>query len=126
MEHRSGLPPWHDLDKEIYVGLRDVMASATLSEETVRAWPDELSRRVSKPTAMLARHIASPNYELLWFVRLARRHGFRALVLEHTSDRFSSQNPVKHALAAMPIVRGRSRNGQLIVRPQKIFETISK
>ena len=123
MEHRSGLPPWHDLDKGIYVDLQDVMANATLSGETVRAsWPTELSRRVSKPTVMLARHIASPNYELLWFVRLARRHGFRALVLEHTSDRFSSQNPVKHALATMPIVRGRSRNGQLIVRPQKIIE----
>lgn len=123
MEHRSNLPSWHDLDRDIYVGLQEVKAHAAVFGDTVRAsWPDELSRRVNKPTALLARHIASPSYEMLWFVRLARRHGFRALVLEHTSDRFSARNPVKHALARMPIVRGRSRNGQLIVRPQKIFD----
>jgi hypothetical protein len=123
MEHQSNSPPWYDLDENIYVGLEDVKAQATTFGESVKAsWPEELSRRVSRPTVMLARHIATPNYELLWFVRLARKHGFRALVLEHTSDRFSSRNPVKHALATMPIVRGRSRNGQLIVRPQKIFQ----
>jgi hypothetical protein len=123
MEHPSGLPSWYDVDRGIYVDLQDVKANASALGETVKAsWPAELSQRINRPTAMLARHIASPNYELLWFVRLARRHGFRALVLEHTSDRFSARNPVKHALARMPIVKARSRNGSLIVRPQKIME----
>jgi hypothetical protein len=59
---------------------------------------------------------------MLWFTRLARRHGFRALVIEHTSDRFTVNNPAKNALVTLPIVTGRSRNGQPIVRRQRILE----
>jgi hypothetical protein len=59
---------------------------------------------------------------MLWFTRLARRNGLRTLVIEHASDIFTVNNPAKLAFLALPIVTGRSANGQFIMRRQKVAE----
>lgn len=114
---------WLDLDKEIYVALDDVKSRAgAFAGGFAAGWPTELSKRISGPTAILARHVATPNYETLWFARLARRHGFQAIVIEHRSDRFTAHNPAKNTLARLPIVTGRSRNGRPIIRRHVLFD----
>lgn len=111
------------LDDEIYVDLDTVKRQLHTTEALQELnWPEALRERITGPTAVLARNIASPNYEMLWFTRLARKHGFRALVIEHTADRFTAHNPAKHALARLPIVTGRSLKGQLITRRQRVVE----
>lgn len=114
---------WSSLDDDIYVPLEDVKTSAdAASPLSVEAWPRALAQHVRGPTAVFARHVASPNYEMLWFSRLARRHGFHTLVIEHASDQFTVHNPAKLALATVPIVTGRSRSGQPIFRRQRILD----
>ena len=62
--------------------------------------------------AVLFRAIATPNFEMLRFVALARQHGLTPLVLEHHSDKLVfSRNPLKHALARMCFHNGIGRNG---------------
>jgi hypothetical protein len=114
---------WADFDDGIYVPLEAVVtqASGATTKSLVNGAgpPCDPERR---PTAVLARHLATPNYELLWFTRLAQRHGFRPLVVEHLSDTFTVNNPAKRTLAVMPVVTGRSANGRPILRRQTIVK----
>lgn len=120
---QSILAWWSNLDDEVYIPLENLRASAaTVPLSSLKILPESLSRYISGPTAIFARHVASPNYEMLWFIRLARRHGFNPLVIEHASDRFTRHNPAKRALVSIPIVTGRSRNGQPILRRQSILD----
>jgi hypothetical protein len=111
---------WRGVDEEIYVRLEDVSSptDAVLSD----FWPEALRPHLKGPTAILARQIATPNYEMLWFTRLARRHGLHALIVEHASDWFTVNNPTKLALGSLPIVTGRSRDGQMIMRRQRMLD----
>lgn len=117
---------WSNLDDEVYDPIGALSAgSAARPMMLTETWPEILSQHVTGPTAVLARHLATPNYEMLWFLRLARRHGFRALIVEHSSDKFTAQNPTKRALATVPIVTGRTEKGQPIVRRQRVVDLAS-
>lgn len=110
------------LEDEIYITLDEAKRRLSDPPQSCAVEvPAALLRYATKPTAVLARQIASPNYEMLWFTRLARRHGFQALVIEHTSDRFTTHNPVKLALVRPVIAAGRSRTGQPILRRHKLL-----
>lgn len=111
---------WKGLDRDLYVALESIERAAP-PLPLARALRDRPGAGAScMPVAVLARQIATPNYETFWFVRLARRHGFRPVVIEHASDRFTVHNPVKRALVTLPVVVGRSRNGRAILRRQRI------
>lgn len=113
---------WSGMDSDVYVSMDEAKACAKANLSDMR-WPSALRQHLTRPTAVLARHVASPSYETMWFARVARRHGFQALIIEHRSDRFTAHNPAKRSLATLPVVVGRSRNGQAIVRRQKIVDT---
>lgn len=114
---------WSGLDEDIYVNVADVKSRIDVDPEHGPAWwPQALGQHLTRPTAVLARQIASPSYEMMWFTRLARRHGFDALVIEHRSDRFTVHNPYKRSLATLPIMVGRSQNGRPIMRRQKMVD----
>lgn len=114
---------WSGLDEDIYTNVDDMKSRIEVGPESSEAWwPQTLKLRLTKPTAVLARQIASPSYEMMWFTRLARRHGFDTLVIEHRSDQFTVHNPYKRSLATLPIVVGRSQNGRPIMRRQKMVD----
>jgi hypothetical protein len=125
---------WSGLDKEIYVSLADVKsrlgaeprqgARREVAEAAgaTEPWPRAPRQGPARPTAVLARQVATASYETLLFVRVARRHGFDPVVVEHRSDRFTVHNAYKRSLASLPIVVGKSRNGQPIVRRQKVVD----
>ncbi|MBP1805228.1 hypothetical protein [Rubellimicrobium aerolatum] len=110
-----------ELDRDIYVGL-DEVRPRPVARAPKGVCAQALGSALARPIAVLARQVATPNYEMLRFVRLARRNGFHPLVIEHRADRFTVHNPTKRALATLPIVLGRSRNGQPILRRQKILD----
>jgi hypothetical protein len=117
---------WMGLDKDIYVDVEEAR-----QRFEARPYPEEgrlpslFGPVGSRPTAVLARQVASPCYEVLWFARVARRHGYRPVVIEHRSDRFTVHNPYKRSLATLPIVVGRSRNGRSILRRQKVVDLVA-
>lgn len=112
---------WLGLDDEIYCRLQDMGGLTNVDSGPYSdIWPEIIRQHVTAPTAVLARHLASPNYEMLWFSRFARRNGMRTLVIEHGTDIFTVNNPAKVALVALPIVTGRDSHGRLIVRREKL------
>ncbi|MFA6523121.1 MAG: hypothetical protein WCS85_02025 [Candidatus Peribacteraceae bacterium] len=50
---------------------------------------------------VLDRQLCSPNFELLHFVRMTRLLDFDPMFLEYLDDKFTSNNPIKHALGKM-------------------------
>lgn len=61
------------------------------------------------PRAVLARQVATPNFEFHRFVEVARRSGLKAVCPEYRADKFSSRNPDKLALAKMTFHHGKGR-----------------
>lgn len=126
---------WSGLDREVYVSLADVRKGleaepregggrglAPAGEADGPSWLSAPREGPARPTAVLARQMATASYETLLFVRVARRHGFDPVVVEHRSDRFTVHNAYKRSLASLPVVVGKSRNGQPIVRRQKVAD----
>lgn len=63
------------------------------------------------PQAVLARQVATPNFELLRFALAARSLGLKPHCAEYTSDLFWTGNPDKLSLGKMTIYHGSGRNG---------------
>jgi hypothetical protein len=63
------------------------------------------------PQAIMARAIASSNFEFRCFVAKASRNGLTPFCLEYTKDKFCSANPDKLSLVKMCFSHGRGRNG---------------
>ena len=133
------MPSWTGLDDEIYLDVGEVKARLISGPPLApppgllpgppsgppagpALGPAALLPHRAHPTAILARQVASPSYETLWFARQARRHGLAPLVIEHRADRFTVNNPYKRSLATLPVVTGRDRHGRPIVRRQRVAD----
>ncbi|MDD5396525.1 MAG: hypothetical protein PHW24_00505 [Candidatus Moranbacteria bacterium] len=91
------------------------MALPDAKEEVWKRWNDkELRKKVEKylngnipgcfhdgPKAVLARHIASPNNELIRYLDLAKDAGLNPVCLEYLSDKFRAENEDKYYLGKM-------------------------
>lgn len=56
---------------------------------------------------VIFRQVATPNYEIRWFIELTRDHNLKTNFFEYYSDKFTSNNCYKHSL------------GQLIIHKDK-------
>jgi hypothetical protein len=59
----------------------------------------------SLPILYLARHVASPNFETLRFIELAKPFALPVVIGQDVNDKFVSGNSLKRSLGKMPIVR---------------------
>lgn len=66
------------------------------------------------PACYLCRHIATPNYETLRFIELARSTDLPIIIGEDPSDLLVGNNRLKRALGKMPVTKGVTRNGEEI------------
>jgi hypothetical protein len=74
------------------------------------------------PRAVLFRHIATPNYELIRFMNIAEMAGLRPLILEYTSDIFYSVNKCKYFLANLPFYKGIDKTSKIKVEYKNIID----
>ena len=58
-----------------------------------------------QPILYLARHVASPNFETLRFIELAKPFALPMIIGQDVNDKFVSGNSLKRSLGKMPIVR---------------------
>ena len=63
------------------------------------------------PHAVLARQLATPNFEFHTFAARARQVGLRPIALDYLGDKFYPGNPEKLALAKPTFLHGKGRNG---------------
>ena len=110
------------MDRSIYLSPIDLRSLGRTPDATEGALDRGClgSGLTNKPVAYLFRQIATPSFELLWFVRRVKLLGFEPVILEHTSDRFSVHNTYKRSLISLPIVTGRGRDGRIIWNRMKI------
>jgi len=66
------------------------------------------------PVGYLCRHIATPNYETLRFIELAKSVNLPILIGEDPSDLLVGNNRLKRALGKMTVTKGVTRTGEEI------------
>lgn len=79
--------------------------------EPLRFWKDK-----PRLTAILARNIATPNYEIRRIVELCEKYQLELLIMTFQEDKFSSNNACKYALGRMGFFEGLGRNGGKKIR----------
>lgn len=103
-------------------------------EEIWRRWNDaELRRRVleyagevpecmgQEPYAVLARHLATPNFEAIRFCKLTQSIRIKSVCFEYRDDVFCTNNIDKVLSAKMRFLHGKGRNNGNITTVQKLF-----
>lgn len=77
-----------------------------------------------KPSIVLVRHIATPNYETRRFIAIADALGsrFQAFILEYIADQFHSQNDLKLSLGRLRLHRGKNRNNEDMYEQRTIID----
>jgi len=74
------------------------------------------------PRAVLARQMASPNFEFFRFAAAAERVCLKAVCPEYTQDKFSTRNPDKRQLGKMTFLHGRGRKGGIKSTTHRIID----
>lgn len=74
-----------------------------------------------EPKALLFRQLVTPNYELRRFMDIAHTHHIDPLLFEYHEDKFTSRNPLKHALGKMRFLT-EDTNSNPKIRTKTIIE----
>lgn len=105
-------------------------------KEIRRRWNDkELKKKVEKflggdvpevfsdnPKAVLFRYIATPDFEYIRALKLARVLGLKLVYLEFLNDKFCTINLDKRTLGRMHFFRGKNHKGDCIVSKKNVFD----
>jgi hypothetical protein len=111
--------PWRDvveemerreLDTELHTYLKNVLPEGT---------PSQI---LEGKNMALARHVATPNYEMHRFIQCADViPGLRPMILEYTTDKYVNINATKHALAELKFHVGRTRDDRALLEKKPII-----
>jgi hypothetical protein len=74
------------------------------------------------PRAVLARQLATPNFEFHIFSTRARQAGLKVACPVYLDDKLCSSNPDKLALAKLTFYFGKGRNGGFRTKPHRIID----
>jgi hypothetical protein len=108
----------------------------TAVEELKRRWNDEdltkkvddfLGGDVPEPlkqgfTAIIFRQLATPNYELRRFFAVPDVLELKPVFWEYHDDKFTSNNPLKHALGKMPFLSGYGKKGGAKIEYRNVID----
>jgi hypothetical protein len=115
---------------EVYVSLDFA------KEEIARRWDDKnLRLKVesllngdipeilkSSPKAVISRHVMSPNFELLNFLKSVKESGLQPAGLEYTHDKFVSKNEDKYYLGKLVFFEGLGKKGGEKISSLKVVD----
>ncbi len=106
------------------VQIKTRFAEPGLKEEVenfLKNLPEQI-RCLSRPMAVMARQVATPNFESIRFWETTSGNGLTPIWLEYSRDRFSSANVDKVMLAKLIFYYGKGRNGGNKTSIQKIVD----
>jgi len=100
--------PWREVVKELEVRENDVELASYLT----KVLPANLDQTLTTGKNMaLARHLATPNYEMYRFVQCADVISeLRPIILEYLEDKYVNASELKYALAELKFYRGVQAN----------------
>jgi len=104
-------------------------------EELEKRWKDKkLKKKVDKflgkipgylddkPKAYLARHLVSPNYDFLKFLKIVENAELAFICPEFTKDKFIAKNACKYHLAKLYFHEGKGKKGGDIISTMKVVD----
>jgi len=115
--------------KKIFVTRKEIdniyTPLSVAKEEIWRRWNDESLRKkvedflggdipeclMEKPKAIMVRYIMTPNYELKYFLDLAKITGLDYSLLEYSNDKFVARNPEKYHICKLFFHNGYGKKG---------------
>lgn len=115
--------------------IEDIYTPLSVAKEEVwKRWNDkELRKKVDDflngdvpefflkdPFSVIVRHLASPNYESLYFADLAKQSGLDVKFFEFPDDKFIAKNRDKYNLCRMSFFNGLGKNFYEIIDVKKI------
>jgi hypothetical protein len=80
--------------------------------------PDVL---VGNKCGVMARQVATPNFDTQFFLKLTRENGLKSVLFEYPEDKFTSKNIFKHSLGKIIINLGINKIGNDIVEKINII-----
>ncbi len=95
--------PWRDALSELSIRANDEGLEKYLQETLPSSTPGVL--RAGK-NMVLARQLATPNYEMYRFMQVADATGLNPVVLEYKQDKYVNVSQVKYALAELTFHKG--------------------
>lgn len=75
-----------------------------------------------RPRAVMARHVATPNFDFIRFSEAARKVGLDPVCPEYTGDKFCTLNRDKLLLGAMTFFQGRDNAGEEMSASCKVVD----
>ena len=75
-----------------------------------------------KKCGVMARQLATPNYENRRFISLVKENGLHPVFIEYFDDKFTSNNKYKHSLGQLHIQNKIDKNGKECVEKITIIE----
>lgn len=72
--------------------------------------------------AIMARQLATPNYDSKLFISVARENNLSPVFLEYFSDKFTSNNKYKHSLGQLCIQNSIDKNGEECIEKITIID----
>jgi hypothetical protein len=107
-----------DLKKDYYTPISEAieLARHRKSDHTLRARIEKSIRgdipshfSMTEPILYLSRHIATPNYETLRFIEIAKPYQLPLIIGQDRKAKFVSKNPTKRCLGKLSVVSGMTR-----------------
>jgi hypothetical protein len=81
-----------------------------------------LTQSLNKPIFYFPRRLATPSYETLYAIALARKHSAALIIGQDVKSTFVAANDLKFPLAKLPFERGVDRHGKPIVSKHMIID----
>lgn len=75
-----------------------------------------------EPLLYLSRHLATPNFETLHAIQIARNNNVDLVIGEDPEDKFASNNFLKKSLGKISIVTGQAKNGDPIIENKTVVD----
>lgn len=77
----------------------------------------------SGPNMVLARHIATPNYETYRFLHASDvLPKLKPIIAEYKNDKYTNSNTIKHSLAQLNFYSGRSNKGEIVYSQKSVID----
>ena len=111
--------PWEEAVKELKRRWNDKELEKKVCDYLKCVIPEPLSHSFK---LVLFRQLFTPNYEFLRFRAVADALEIEPLFWEYHDDKFTSNNPMKHALGKMHINRGVNKNNGIRVENKNIID----
>jgi hypothetical protein len=73
---------------------------------------------------VFTKHIATPNFDAQWFIKLTKENNLETVFFEYLDDKFTSSNNFKHSLGQIRVHTGSNKKGDFLIEKINIIDMV--